>query len=196
MKKILPEGAVLIPDTAKKVFDGEIFDVYQWPQKMFDGSTETFEMLRRPDTVQIIGVRDNKLVMVKDEQPNRPSRTHFPGGRVDEEDESWLAAAQREVLEETGMTFKNWKLIFVNQPFTKIEQFVPWFVATEVIDQTQPKPDAGERIELVDLTFDDVRSSVFKGRGYVSYAIPIFAEARSLEDLINKPEFKGQEVDR
>ena len=31
-----------LPEQAKKVFDGEIFDVYQWDQEMYDGSTETF----------------------------------------------------------------------------------------------------------------------------------------------------------
>ncbi len=36
-----------IPPNAKRVFKGIIFDVYQWQQKMFDGSKETFEMLKR-----------------------------------------------------------------------------------------------------------------------------------------------------
>ena len=86
MKKTVPDGAILIPDNGTKVFKGNIFDVYQWPQTMFGGSTKTFEMLWRPDTVQIIGVKDDKIVLVKDEQPGRSVRTHFPGGRTDDTD--------------------------------------------------------------------------------------------------------------
>ncbi len=85
MKKTLPENAILLPDNAKKVFTGHIFDVYQWPQEMFDGSTKTFELLKRPDTVQIIAIDNGELVLVNDEQPGRTPRIHFPGGRVDED---------------------------------------------------------------------------------------------------------------
>lgn len=35
-----------LPPQAKKVFTGQIFDVYQWEQEMYDGSFETFEMLK------------------------------------------------------------------------------------------------------------------------------------------------------
>src|SRR5215467_9321922 len=43
MKKLVPEHAILIPEHAERVFQGKIFDVYQWPQKLYDGSTATFE---------------------------------------------------------------------------------------------------------------------------------------------------------
>ena len=46
-ERTLPAGAHLIPPEAKCVFRGKIFDVYQWPQRLYDGSTATFEMLRR-----------------------------------------------------------------------------------------------------------------------------------------------------
>ena len=56
MRKYIPEWAKLVPKEAKKVFSGVIYDVYQWPQEMFDGSMQTFEMLGRPDTVKILAV--------------------------------------------------------------------------------------------------------------------------------------------
>lgn len=39
MRKYIPENAKLIPAEAECKFRGELFDVYQWPQEMFDGST-------------------------------------------------------------------------------------------------------------------------------------------------------------
>jgi len=53
--------------------------VYQWPQKMFDGSTATFEMIKRPDTVQIIATVGNKILMTQEEQPTQKRSFGFLG---------------------------------------------------------------------------------------------------------------------
>src|SRR5258708_6669738 len=121
MRNIIPKTARLLPPQAKRVFKGVIFDVYQWPQKMFNGSFETFEMLKRPDTIQVIAVKDDKIVVLEEEQPDRGPFFGLPGGRNDHEDESELEAAKREVREETGFTFKTWKLLDVKQPHAKID---------------------------------------------------------------------------
>lgn len=196
MKKVVPHHAVLIPDHAERVFKGQIFDVYQWPQKLFDGSTATFEMLKRPDTIQVIAIRDGKLTMVHDEQPNRASEISFPGGRADE-DATWLDAAKRELLEETGLKFKTWKLIAAYQPMPKIEQFVAWFVATDFESKQPQKLDAGERIKVEMMDFDSVRDMIF-GPEYptLSYAKSLFLDVKTLDDLLQLSEFKGKELDR
>jgi ADP-ribose pyrophosphatase len=196
MKKTVPLDAILVPDTATKVFSGKIFDVYQWPQALFDGSTATFEMLKRPDTMEVIAVKDGKIVMVYDEQPNRKRELSFPGGRADE-DASWLDAAKRELLEETGLTFKTWKLLAVYQPMPKIEQFVAWFVATDFEAQQPQKLDAGERIEVVEMPFDEMRDTIFDtGNPMLSYAKSLFLDFKTLDDVLQAAPFTGQEIDR
>lgn len=70
MRTHIPEGASLIPKEAHRVFSGIIYDVYNWEQKMFDDSVQTFEMLKRPDTVKIIPVKEGKVVITKQTQPN------------------------------------------------------------------------------------------------------------------------------
>ncbi len=196
MRKVVPDTALLIPESAKKVFAGQIFDVYQWLQTMFDGSTETFEMLKRPDTVQVIAVKDNQIVLVHDEQPGRSARLHFPGGRADEDD-SWLAAAQRELKEETGMSFKTWRLIDVQQPVPKIEWFVPWFLATDFDNQTEQQLDSGEKIEVIVKDFSAIHKLILdEHEPTMTYAIPLFRRLASLEELLKLPEYAGQTVDR
>lgn len=196
MRKTLPSHARTVPDAAERVFKGVIFDVYQWSQKMFDGSEATFEMLRRPDTVQVIAIKNGKLVMIHDEQPNRDVELSFPGGRADE-DVSWLAAAQRELREETGLSCKHWRLIAVYQPLQKIEQFVAWFIATDVANGEHQQLDSGERITVELLDFDDVRTRIF-GTEFpsLSYAMPLFLQHERLDDLLNAPVFRGRDVDR
>jgi len=58
---------------AKKVFQGEIFSVYQWPQEMYDGTVQTFEKLKRPDTAIVIATTsEGKFLVSKQSQPSRP----------------------------------------------------------------------------------------------------------------------------
>lgn len=193
--KIVPQDATLIPEGAKRVFEGVIYSVYQWQQKLFDGSQTTFEMLRRPDTVSAICVIDNKLIVLQDEQPHRGVRTTFPGGRV-ESDEDTLAAAQREVHEETGYQFNNWRLLQVFQPHTKIEQFIYLYLAWGGGKAAEPHVDAGERIAVELLPLAAVKQLVEDGVGYMGESREIFAGAGSMEALLALPEFRGKEIIR
>jgi ADP-ribose pyrophosphatase len=196
MKKVIPADAVLIPDQAERAFQGMIFDTYQWPQKLFDGSEHRFEMLKRPDTVSVICVVEDKLLVIDDEQPHLGSRQSFPGGRIDDTDATVEAAAQREILEETGYSFENWRLIKVSQPYRKMEWFVYLFVAWDVAEKREPVLDPGEKIDVQQLSFDDVKALVMQGKGYLGESVDIFEKAGGLDGLLNLPGFQGQEVDR
>jgi ADP-ribose pyrophosphatase len=196
MKKIIPTDSVLVPDQAVRAFQGMIFDTYQWPQKLFDGSEHRFEMLKRPDTVSIICIVEDKILVIDDEQPHLGSRQSFPGGRVDAEDGSVETAAQREILEETGYSFKNWRLLKVSQPYRKMEWFVYIFLAWDVAAQQQPVLDAGEKITVNQLNFEEVKELVLQHKGYLGESSDIFAAAETLDRLVALPEFVGQEVDR
>lgn len=185
-----------MPDEAKCVFKGQIFDVYQWPQKMFDGSVRTFEALRRPDTVQIIAVKEGKIVMTRDRQPHKGERLGVPGGRVDEEDGDWRTAAQRELLEETGLQFRQWRLVYVTQPQPKIEWFGVVFVAWDLASEQPAVLDAGgEEISVLALDFDSVKSRVMNDE-ILGFLRPVFSKVQVLEDLLALPAYSGTEVDR
>jgi ADP-ribose pyrophosphatase len=194
VQKVVPADAILIPDSAERVFKGIIYDVYHWQQELYDGSKTTFEMLRRPDTVAAICVVDDKIVVLQDEQPHRGLRTTFPGGRTDGADQDTLTAIQREVHEETGYTFKNWRLVQVMQPHTKIEQFVYVYIAWDGEQADAPHTDAGERIVVELLSFDEVRKLVDGKVGYMGESQDLFESAGTLEALMALPEFQGKEV--
>lgn len=196
MKKVIPSDSVLLPDTAQRVFKGEIFDVYQWPQSTFDGSEHTFEMLKRPDTVTAICVVDDKILVIDDEQPHMGSRQSFPGGRVDDTDTLIETAAEREVCEETGYSFNNWRLIKVWQPYRKMEWFVYVWLAWDVSGTQPPQLDVGEKITVQTLDFATVKSLALGRTGYLGESSSIFEPLTSMLQLLALPEFTGVAVDR
>lgn len=98
-----------IPPQAKRVFKGIIFDVYHWQQKMFDGSEETFEMLKRVNTIEVISIKDGKICISHQSQPTKKDFYSLFGGRAEEGEEP-LTTAKRELLEESGMTSDSWEL--------------------------------------------------------------------------------------
>ena len=194
MTRIVPQNAITIPAHAKRVFTGVIFDVYQWPQQLYDGSEAIFEMLKRPDTVTFVCIKDGKLVFITDEQPNRKAVTRLPGGRVDT-GESWLAAAQRECSEELGMAFRNWRLIAVRQPVAKIEWFVATYVATDLLDEHAPHADPGEKIVPHGFTLEEAKAAVADAPSSLNdFVGELLASVGSVEELANLPEFTGKEI--
>src|SRR3989344_272003 len=158
-----------LPPQAQRVFKGIIFDVYQWKQKMFDKSVETFEMLKRPDTILIIPVISNKIVIAHEEQPVKGVFHSLFGGRC-EEGEDALVTAKRELLEEAGLESNDWELLKVYEPYTKIEWRIHLFVARNCVKVAEQKLDAGERITSEALSFNQfvtfVESDTFYGNDF------------------------------
>lgn len=196
MLKKIAEDSVLLPPQAELKFKGQIFDVYQWPQAMFDGSTHQFEMLKRPDTVNVIAVSDGKILVINDEQPHLGSRMTFPGGRVDPSDPSTLQAGQRELSEETGYSFNSWRLISVKQPYRKMEWFTYLYIAWDGHKIGEPRFDPGERITLQLHSFEEVKDLAMNDTGYLAHEKELFSTLQSLDELLAIPEFIGQEIDR
>lgn len=196
MKKVIPSDAVLIPKQAAKVFEGKIFDVYQWEQELFDGSQHTFEMLKRTDTVTAICIVDDKILVIDDEQPHLGSRRSFPGGRVDSEDESMEAAVQREVREETGYNFRNWRLVKVSQPYRKMEWFVYVYLAWNTSGQQPIQLDPGEKITVELLNFKQLKAEVLNRSGYLGESSNLFEGVNDLDEIMALPEFHGLTVHR
>ena len=152
-----PESRQPIPPHAKRVFEGDIFDVYQWEQVLFDGSSKIFEKVRREDTVVILpSTADRKLIFVEDEQPARGTVLTFPAGRMDKEGESPFETATRELLEETGYESENWFLYKAYHPITKVDWAIYVFVAKECKKTQDANPGPGEKIRVSLLTLDEI----------------------------------------
>lgn len=167
-----------IPGNAKLVHKGIIFDVYQWEQKMYDGTTKTFELLRRPDTVVVFGVLpDGKILLMEQEQPHKKeSYLGATGGRVDE-GEDILVAAKRELLEESGYVADEFILWDAQYPVGKIDWVVFTFIAKGLKKVAEMNLDGGEKVKLLPITFDEFIDLPYKKNIF-------FAEQEIIHKLI------------
>lgn len=149
-----PKSKQPIPDNAKKVFGGVLFDVYQWEQEMFDGTKTIFEKLKRPDTVIVFPTLDDeKILLTEQEQPGKEPFMGAAGGRVDD-GEDILEAAKRELLEETGYEASEFVLWDAQHPTSKIDWVVYTFIAKGLKKVADLNLDAGEKIVLKPVNFD------------------------------------------
>ena len=155
MDIIRPTSIQPIPDYAKKVFEGVIFDVYQWEQELFDGTKTLFEKLKRPDTVVVFPVLpDGKILLTEQEQPGKEPYIGATGGRVDD-GEDILAAAQRELLEESGYEAEEFILWDAQHPTSKIDWVVYTFIAKGLKKVSDLQLDGGEKIHLKPVAFEE-----------------------------------------
>lgn len=141
-----------LPTQAKKVFQGKIFSVYQWDQKLYDGTSATFEMLKRPGTIQIIPTADDQVFISLEEQPTKPLAFSLLGGRM-EPDEEPLVTAKRELLEEAGLTSNDWELLKTYEFQGKIEWPLYYYVARNCKKIAEQKLDGGEKLEVKEVSF-------------------------------------------
>jgi ADP-ribose pyrophosphatase len=183
-----PKSNQQIPEHAKRVFKGILFDTYQWEQEMYDGSRTIFERLKRPDTVVVYPVLDDgKILMINDEQPLRNVRTIAPGGRVNK-DEDILDAAKRELLEETGYSAKEFSLWYAAQPVTKIEWAVYVFIAKGLEKVHEQNLDAGEKIKMIPVAFDEFVDNIINGSDFTDFdtrskILEAKLDSKKMEDL-------------
>jgi 8-oxo-dGTP pyrophosphatase MutT (NUDIX family) len=116
------------------------------------GVTHEFILLDSPDWVNIIPVTDDDhVVMIRQHRlGSNELELEIPGGLIDAGDRDALAAAQRELLEETGYQAKNWTPIGVISPNPALQSNrCHTFLAEGSQRCGDPTPDLTESLQVV-----------------------------------------------
>lgn len=147
---------------SKQVYDGEIasvrIDEFRYP----DGETAKREIVAHPGAVGIVAYDERVVYLVR--QPREPveedALLEVPAGKLDEEGESPLETAKRELAEEIGKRAEQWSELksFYTSPGFADEE-VHLFVATELSDE-QTEAGEEERIEIVEWPLDDLDAAI------------------------------------
>ena len=178
-----------IPPHAECVFKGAIFDVYQWQQPMFDGSTATFECLKRPDTVVVLAMQGDQIFYSEQEQPAKPPFIGLFGGRA-EVGEVPLEAAKRELLEETGMESDDWELFSQNPFGGKIDWTVYYYVARNCRTVAEPKLDGGEKIMIKSTDIDTFLSDIVPNPKFCEHELKVSLYSAFNPEVVEKFKMK------
>lgn len=154
----------LLPENAKRVFEGEIFDVHQWEQMRYDGTVATYENVSRPDTVVVFPVTEEGLILIiEDSQPHRDTILTAISGRM-EDGETPEEATRRELLEETGYQVDSLEDFYTIKPVEKMDWINYVFVGKGAKKIQDAQPDPGERIVPRLVSFDELISLAADGK--------------------------------
>jgi ADP-ribose pyrophosphatase len=141
--------------SSEVAFKGRVFSVFRDEVVEPTGVTNVREIIRHNGSVVILAVDEsqnpNDPDVILERQYRHAARQfllELPAGRV-EPGESTLAAAKREMIEETGYRAKKWKLLtkyFASPGF--LGEWMQIYLATDIRDG-KAQPEADEQIDVV-----------------------------------------------
>ena len=136
---------------SKLVYEGKLSTVSLESFRFADGGSSEREIVHHPGAVAVVAFNDEWVCLVR--QPREAvaaeALLELPAGKLDVEGESPLECARRELVEEVGIRAGSWeklKLFYVSPGWADEELHL--FAATD-LEQVEPEPSEGERIEIV-----------------------------------------------
>ena len=163
-KKKIPAKPRLI--SSKLAYKGKVFSVVTDKVEEPGGRINTRDVIRHNGSVVILAVDDSKNPSDPDivfERQYRHAAGQFlyelPAGRV-EPNEAPLAAAKREMIEETGFRAKRWTLLtkyFASPGF--LGEWMQIYLARDIREGTS-QPEADEQIEVLRIRLSEALSLI------------------------------------
>jgi ADP-ribose pyrophosphatase len=150
---------------SQEILKGHFLQVRRDTVTLPDGKSTTREYVIHPGAVMIVAQLDDGQVVLERQYryPVRAVMIEFPAGKLDA-GETPLSCAQRELLEETGYTAREWARAGVLHPVISYStEFIEiWFARDLTLGQR--KLDAGEFLDVFTATPADLLTWCANGR--------------------------------
>lgn len=132
----------------KKIFSGKLLKFYIKSERLPNGYLATFEMIKHPGAALIIPfLSKDKVIMLRQLRPVINSYIYeLPAGTLDE-NESPLACARREIIEETGYSAKKVTLLGKIYP---VPGYSTENIAIFKAEGLKEKPRVAEKDEVIE----------------------------------------------
>jgi ADP-ribose pyrophosphatase len=154
--------------SSKTIFDGRAFGVSLDTVKEPNGRIVQREIVRHPGSVVILALDhlQGEIQVLLERQYRYAAKGYLwelPAGRIDE-GELALAAAKRELLEETGFTAKSWKKALAFYPTPGLsEETMTVYIARELRPGVA-QPEEDELIEHEFVPLSRVMEMILQGK--------------------------------
>ncbi len=140
------------PVESRTVYEGSIASVRIETFENADGSTREREIVAHPGAVAMVAYDEERFWMVRQprEAVGEPALLELPAGKLDEEGETRLECAQRELAEEIGKRAGDWaevKRFYTSPGFA--EEEVTIFFATDLGDADDEAGGDEEELEAI-----------------------------------------------
>ena len=145
-----------------EVWSGKLFSVHADRFRHDDGEEVEREIARHPGAVGVVAHDGERLYLVRQprEAVGDPAVLELPAGKLDEDGESPLDTARRELAEEIGKGAREWTHLttyWSSVGFTDEEVHV--YLATDLYDE-DAESDENERIEIETVALDDLDDTI------------------------------------
>ncbi|HLH77842.1 MAG TPA: NUDIX hydrolase [Candidatus Binataceae bacterium] len=163
---------------SQPVFSTPIFTLHQHRRRHHRHGEHDFWVMECGDWVNIIPItREGQVVMVRQYRHGTEDLTlEIPGGMMDPEDGTALAAARREMWEETGYDSPEISELGRVRPNPAIQtNYCHSFLARDARLTRRPRLDGTEDIEVVLVGREEIAGLIV--RGEISHALVITAFA-------------------
>lgn len=148
---------VEIQVSSEQILLGDFLDVRRDKARLPDGTLATREYVIHPGAVMVVAQLDDGRIVLERQfrYPVRSVMTEFPAGKLDA-GESTLHCAQRELLEETGYTAREWARAGIMHPVISYStEFIEiWFARG--LSHGERKLDEGEFLDVFTATPQDL----------------------------------------
>ena len=151
---------------SKTVYDGELTDVRKDRFRRADGEVVEREVVSHPGAVGIVAYDERVVFLVRQprEAVEADDLLELPAGKLDEEGETELETAKRELVEEIGKSAAEWSELkrFYTTPGWADEECA-LYLATGLAD-AEAEADDSERIDVVEWPLEDLDGAIERCR--------------------------------
>ena len=151
---------------SKEIFDGEVVHLFKDNITLPNGKPATREVIRHVGAVAIVPMTDDGKVIVERQfrYPLNQVITEIPAGKLDSKAEDHLAAAKRELEEETGLLAEEWIELGDYYPAAAYcDEVITMYLARGLHKGTR-KLDEDEFLNIREVPLEELVDDIMKGK--------------------------------
>ena len=152
--------------SSEEIFDGQVVHLFKDTVELPNGKPATREVIRHVGAVAIVPMTEDGKVVVERQfrYPLNEVITEIPAGKLDSKSEDRLAAAKRELEEETGLLADEWICIGDYCPAAAYcDEIITMYLAKGLHKGTR-NLDEDEFLNIMEVSLEELVEDVMQGK--------------------------------